>query len=294
LKVGRLPRQGGEVLTSMQQLQKAFAGTLLADGVVDDLGPDLFVVDVHPDVPLVEAWRAARDLIPITGRRPFMPGELDLPELTGTEVTDFAAAVGRASSDTALVFGSPDDWPVERADVEAELRGYGLEPLLDEALLHLSFSASISVSRVAFDRWLYERVRRDEALVALLEPRLKDPWRSFHVGQDPVVSTLVLLPAASPSSVAAWMDWFPLHDDPRGRVEFGAVLEEWSARWGAEVVANDGVLVVLDVQRPPAGGEQAWELTHQVQHFAGSLQIDRWLLALLLERSRSWTLFERP
>ena len=145
-------------------MREAFAGTLPTDGVVEDLGPDLSV-DVPPGVrvPLVQAQRAARDLVPVVGRRPFVPGELHLPELTGAEVADSASAPG----------------------------------------------GSLAVV----------------------------PRRARAGGVD---ATLVLLPAASPSSVAAWMDRFRLHDDPAGRGEFGAALEERSARRGAEVVADDG------------------------------------------------------
>jgi hypothetical protein len=48
------------------------------------------------------------------------------------------------------------------------------------------------------------------------------------------------------------------------------------------------------VSRPPASGQEAWNLNRQIAIMAGSLQDPDWMRALALERTNTWFLHDRP
>jgi hypothetical protein len=48
------------------------------------------------------------------------------------------------------------------------------------------------------------------------------------------------------------------------------------------------------VSTPPDLGEQAWEVAGQLKAVGGSLDMDRWELALALTRSTAWLVHDRP
>jgi hypothetical protein len=78
------------------------------------------------------------------------------------------------------------------------------------------------------------------------------------------------------------------------RPALAAALREWHERCGAELVASWGTMLQFVVNRPPASGQDAWDVGQQILSLACSHQDPAWHLALALERTRTWFLHCRP
>jgi hypothetical protein len=72
------------------------------------------------------------------------------------------------------------------------------------------------------------------------------------------------------------------------------VLWQWEQRWGARLVACRDTMLQFVVERPPAPGEQAWELAGQIRALARNLDMDRWELAVALTEGDAWFIDNRP
>jgi hypothetical protein len=46
--------------------------------------------------------------------------------------------------------------------------------------------------------------------------------------------------------------------------------------------------------RRPRDGDEAWQLAGEIKQLGGSLQMDRWQLALALAEGDAWFLHDRP
>jgi hypothetical protein len=276
------------MLTSLEEMQAALAGTPLADGALEELGPEMFVLYLHPDMRPLDSWRTARDLMPVTGRRPVLAPDLeDLSDPTTEEFEAFSAAV-RRTSPWEVWRDRYFDGPVDRDELEGMQRNDTLRAVAVEAAEAIDFPVSLRV----LDRWLYERIRLDSTVLKSLEGRrcFPNPWSPFGGW---VENQIVFLPTVEPHAIATWFSYFPA-DTPEGQVGLGAVLDEWSQRWGAEVAATAGTLMLMDVQHRPSSGGDAWEAAQQIRRMAGSVQFHAWHLALLVERCDTWVLHDRP
>lgn len=247
-----------------------------------------FIIDGLNPQQLLEAWDAARAALPRTGRWPVaFSGEADdIPERSEPELAVFAEVVQRTDPWSVFKFNHFEG-PLEAHQLSASLP----EPnLAEEATRALTLPVTCS----DLDRWTYDRVRHDQAIY----DRLEDDLQFYENGCNwyvPSHMELVLLPTASPWLPAAWLSYWGAKDgNDEGRVPLGAVLREWHEKWSAELVACWGTMLQFEVGRPPASGQQAWDLNRQIMIMAGSLQDPHWMRALALERTNTWFLHDRP
>jgi hypothetical protein len=250
---------------------------------------DVLVIDGVEPGRVLEHWRAARDALPSTSRWPIAvaPGahggfrQVPDDELAALE----GAIVGMDDSRMfpRFVFDVPRAQEVWREGLEHVFPGAGLLAMMAAELPDPVLDREV-------DRWIHDRLMADPSLVALVEERLQS-----HIGTrawfDPDTVELALLPTTSPWLAIEWVSYFGAYGDPPA---FVAALKRWHSTWGAELVAAWGTMLQFTVTRRPQQGEEAWELAGQVLAWAGSLQMSQWELALVLARSDTWFLHDRP
>lgn len=252
--------------------------------------PDSDVLVIHGVEParVLDHWRAARDVLPTTSRWPVAV----TPEWHGgfqLVPEDEPAELERAIIDMDESRMSPRfAYDVPRAQQEWQ----GLEHLFPGACLAAVMAAELPdpVLDHEVDRWIHDRLTADPSLVTLVEERLQ-----WHVGTrswfEPDSVELALLPTPSPWLAIRWVGYFGAgHDLPA----FVAALKRWHSTWGAELVAAWGTMLQFTVARRPQPGEEAWGLAGELLAWAGSLQLSQWELALVLSRSDTWFLHDRP
>jgi uncharacterized protein DUF4253 len=255
---------------------------IVADSVLAGLpieegpGQTLIVDGVDPDL-ILPSWQAARDVLARTGRWPVLidpdsleydPSEADLAEMRHAATTGDPWSVFRRRHDD----GPPPDWRVNS--------------------LTALFGDDLDVRAPNLDRRIYDLLLSDPRLAARVVHSLGDysgtgQWYRPHRVQ------LALLPTATSWLAPAWVVYHGALDPGRRRALAGA-FREWEQRCGAEPVAAWGTMLQFVVARPPAAGDPAWEVAGQLMAVGGSLQMDRWTLALGVARSDAWFLHDRP
>ena len=266
-----------------------FDGSVLAGlPVVEDVGGAFVVDDIDPER-MLPSWRAARATVAATGRWPVMIG----PEEVYLDPTpDELTALHQAAThdDPWLVFNHDHlDGPV------AEWEWNHLRSLLGDALADRArHDLPASVVDSVLDRWIYDRMLDDPALVARVLRVVGDHagthcWYRPQPGQV----QLALLPTTAPWLAPAWLQYHGAGDHHRRRA-LAAALHEWHRRYGAELVAWWGTMLQFVVARPPAAGDPAWEVAGQLKAVGGSLQMRQWSLALAVDHSDAWFLHDRP
>ena len=275
------------MMEDADDLAEALTPTALTGFSVDDGPGGTFVVPgIDPDG-LLEAWRAARSVVPVTGRWPVMiTAEDDI--LDGEDPSDFddldRAARKIDPWDPPWRVISDDDPLVPARDLRSHLRGFPAE-LVEVASTQLAMPTAEPV----LERWIYDRL--------LADPTLAEP---FQEQVDAMVGTrhwfvptsvrLVLLPTALPWLAPYWLHYWGTDDS----TWLSAVQYQWHLQWGAELVASWGTMLQFIVSRQPEPGEQAWELAGQLKKVGTSLQVQQWLLALALPHTDAWFLHDRP
>ncbi|KQR08598.1 DUF4253 domain-containing protein [Cellulomonas sp. Leaf334] len=250
---------------------------------------DVLVIDGVEPSRVLEHWRTARDVLPSTSRWPIAVapgwngGFWKVPEDRLAELEGAIVGMDDSRMFHRFVFDVPtaqQDW---RDGLDHVFPGAGLaarmaaelpDPVLDHEV----------------DRWIHDCLMADPSLVALVEDRLQ-----HHVGTrawfEPDSVELAFLPTTSPWLAIEWVGYFGAdHDQPA----FVAALKRWHSTWGAELVAAWGTMLQFTVTRRPRQGDEAWELAGQLLAWAGSLQLSQWELALVLARSDTWFLHDRP
>lgn len=272
----------------LRAIAAAFHGTVLQDRPVEEGIGDTVIVDEVDPGRLLEAWRAARAVVPSTGRYPVftLPGDLH-HEPTPAEIDDLARAARAV-----------DPWTVFRRHRD----GHPMEPWRVESYVSAFLGAGgppsaagpppAPASEPELDRWLYDTL--------LADPVLADHARRWY---EPLVGTrtwhpvrevqLVLLPTTSPWLAPAWISYFGALR-PGGPEAWAAAMRQWHQRWGAELVAVFSTTLHLVVARQPQPGPPAWELAGQLLALGGSLQHKQWQLAMAVARSDAWFLHDRP
>ena len=275
-------------MTDAGEVAAALRGTVL-DGLPTGEGlADTVIVEGVDPGRLLEAWRAAHAVLPVTGRWPVFtqPGDL-YHEPEDEEI----AALGEAARTT-------DPWAVYRRasqdellddDEIAEYAATFLGPeLVSRALDRLGPSATAT----AVQRWTYDTLLADPPMT-----------ERVSAGYDYLVGTsrwhvwpqvqLVLLPTTVPWLAPAWVSYFGAAR-PGGHEAWAAAMRQWHERWGAGLVAAWGTMLQFVTERRPEPGPQAWELAGQLLAVGGSLDCERWQLALALTRGDAWFLHDRP
>ncbi len=274
--------------TDIEETAAALHGTAL-DGhrVEEGIGDTLILENIDPDHVLA-AWRAARSVLPVTGRWPVFTGPGDLHwEPTDADVAQLAAAADaidpwsvyrRYRGDSEL-----DDWHVQ--DYVRAFLGHEVRELAAAEL-------SAPMTQHELDRWTYERILADPALATAMQHKYAsmattERWHSMDAVQ------LVLLPTPKQWLAPAWIVYFGAARD-QGYEAWAAAMMQWEQRWGAELVAAWGTMLQYVVTRRPAPGAEAWELAGQLLAVGGSLQMEQWQLASALTCGDAWFLHDRP
>ncbi|MFI6079121.1 DUF4253 domain-containing protein [Actinoplanes sp. NPDC051343] len=266
---------------------EALSQTALAGFPVDDApGGTLVVPDIDP-AGLLEAWQAARSVVPATGRWPVMITAED-EILDGEDPSDF--------DDLDLAARKIDPWKppwrvinddeplIPATDLDGRLRGFPAD-LIEAATNELAMPST----EPALGRWIYDRLLADPTLAAALQPQV-DAMIGTQYWFVPQTVQLVLLPTPLPWLAPYWFDYWGTQDS----TWLSAVERNWHHRWGAELVASWGTMLQFLASRQPEPGEQAWELAGQLKKVGTSLQMDQWLLALALPHTDAWFLHDRP
>lgn len=276
-------------MTDVRDVAAALAGTPLA-GLPVGYGLDgtILIPGVDP-ARLLEFWRAARALVPVTGRWPVMVMDEDDDPLDTEYDPEFASVDESELADLDRAARTADPW---RHD-DRILTGDELPYLVSSRSgVDLTVPALASVPLPAtsqtMQHWLYRRVLSDPELTA----QLVDFYR-YELSTDcwftPHRVMLTLLPTASSWLAPRWVSYFDTLPP-----NVAAALWQWHERWGAELVACWGTMLQFVVQRPPAPGDEAWEAAGQLLELATHLHLDQWELAAALPEGRAWFLHRRP
>jgi len=285
----RVREHDRQVLEDLDDLRAVLRGTCLERLPVRK-GPDgdLVISGVPPEQ-VLDAWSAARALMPITGRWPvgvggekwFWRNQPDTHQMTPEMLAAFTEAAERAEPWRGLTDRYTD---IPHEEVDVRHREFPDPALIEEAVRELALPVDV----LTLSRWIYDRVRTDPARRAAQDP-VSALYRNGRDWYQPEKVELVLLASDVPWMPALWVSYFG-HEP----VEFGAALLQWNRRWGVELVACWGTMAQFVVRRPPSSGQQAWEASLQMGFMGGSLQDPLWRRALALEGTGTWFLHERP
>ncbi len=265
----------------------ALRGTAL-DGhpVKEGLGGTFLVGGVEP-AHLLDAWRAARSVLPVTGRWPVLTGVGELYH--EPDAAELAALVRAARTvDPWTVYRrhrDPD--PIPASDLAWRFSGI-LGGLDDRAAQELD----LPTTQAAIDRWVWDTVLADPALTERCH-RATASLVGTRQWYTPREVQLVLLPTPQQWLAPAWVTYFGAAR-PQGPEALAAAILQWEHEWGAELVACWATMLQFVVPRRPPLGEPAWRLAEQLMAVGGSLQTRPWELATALTRTDAWFLHDRP
>lgn len=266
-------------------------------------GGSALLVDVSQDE-MLDVWAAARAAVDRTGRWPLLcswhsahDGSL-FPRFyfnEGSHGADSSPAAVLARAEMIDVDARlaelararfPDgtvDWVEHERSVT--LARYGDAPPAEE------IRAVVTGTAFGVDRYLFDWERAHEPLS---EPDLSvQDW--FGSTED--IATLVLLPAAEPWAVYAYVD--ALYDTcDYGQDLLVAAARRWYERYGAETIAALGVMAWLTVARPPTDPDDSWRLAFEhyvlAENTLSTPGVSLRQHACALPRLDRWVLFSRP
>ena len=240
---------------------------------------------------LPEVWRAARELVPVTGRWPAaVLDDLWYPE-SPPDPRGQVEALARAAAtiDPSTVFPAwVNDLP-ETADDLARLVGHRFptqEGLLDRMVRDLG----VPTTEPAWDAWLYEQLLADPQLRAQVDVSYLRSSRRLY---RPPETALALLPDARGWLAPAFLSFHSCEDRERAAA-LAAVQRRWEQDHGAELVAHWGTMLEYAVARPPTDPWDAYRLAGEQKDIASSLRMYRYELALALPDNDTWFLHDRP
>jgi hypothetical protein len=275
------------VLNDPQEFMDALRGTALDGHVVEEGLGGAFIIEGLDSTAMLPLWRAAREAVPVTGRWPVMTS-LDYPEVQEPgpeEVAVFAVAV--QASNPWMVFNGRG-----RGDYEAGQTSSYLDVCLGPGAGRRDDPRLAGITQAGLDRWVYEQMLADPALAArgmVRAARLSSMEDWFLESEV----QLVLLPTPAQWLAPRWLSYYGADRD-KGHEALGAAILQWEQRWGAQLVASWGTMLQFLASRPPTDPEDAWQLAGQLMAIGGSLQHERWELAMALPRGDAWFVHDRP
>ncbi|QTD44251.1 DUF4253 domain-containing protein [Ottowia testudinis] len=236
-------------------------------------------------------WRAARALLPQTGRWPLLVWACgdhgdDLAEQDffsrfeyghSTVLTDDispSALIASAREASAEAFlqrlreqHDSDDWEESwqewwenaKADTRDLLGSAPTEAALTQQAMQRHGKPVTQLHRLDWERLLWDWERQH---VPPLPPEKLQWLRPKPFVPDN--TALLLLPTREPWDALAYVNFFGL-DDTAGGIALG---REWQRRWGAELYAHWGTMLQCHVGRPPEQPEDALQLAHAHDRFA--------------------------
>ncbi|RZS77549.1 uncharacterized protein DUF4253 [Motilibacter rhizosphaerae] len=273
------------------EVAAALNGTVLERCAVAETPAGLLLVKgIQPDQVLT-SWRAARSVVPQTGRWPVAVMLEDLriwdlrPRREDVEELKRLSAVEGDPWDS--VWQHADDSEVDEADLSWRLPKPGGADLVERARRELVLPTIPAL----LDRWVYEVVLSDPSLLARASASAAS-YASTEQWFEPTDEVcLALLPTPDQWLAPAWLHYGEGFDDG---VLQARTHRDWAERWGAELVASWGTMRQFLVARRPSVGEEAWTVAGQLLAAGPSLQVDQWELALALTQGDAWFLHDRP
>lgn len=267
------------------------------------------LVDVSPDE-MLDVWSAARDAVGLTGRWPVLcpwhsahdgslfsrfyfneggkgadGGPAAVLARAGTIDVDARLAQMHAQFPDAAV-----DWIDEEVEQAREVTRarFGDAPAAEEIRAAVTGAERVETS---INRHLFGWERAHEPLVG------PDPGIQDWFGSKEERTTLVLLPAAQPWAVYAYVN--ALYDTcGYGQDLLVAAARRWYERYGAEPVAALDVMTWLLVDRPPTDPDDVWRLAFEhymlAENTLATPGVSLRQHAHLLPDLDRWVLFSRP
>ena len=256
------------------QLEAMLEGAALV-GPVEALelpawGQTVLRLGLDPENVLAQ-WQAARALLPKSGRWPVATSAVpaDRPAWRAGVKTHVPTGACQQSDESAVAAGEEalaemraviaEQWPREPLaerltyDLNATRGRCGLAPSEADVLAALPSD----VSELALNRWL---LGWEEDTPHGSEPVVDDTYLSWFTD----AGWLTFLPTPCGSESLAYLDFWGEEGVPGATTSrLVAILELWSRRWGAELVAHWGTMLEFVVTRPPQSLEQALEVAEQ-------------------------------
>jgi hypothetical protein len=256
-----------DMMTEPREVAGALIGTPLENLAVRH-GPGGTILIEVEKAPSGEtaAWRTAHELVPVTGRVPVLVEGGDYFDCTFRSERDPLAPTDDVLVEFDRAARTVDPWPdfprYEDPEEDAEdWEEYG----------RLCASPGADAAKL------------EEAVT-----RLSDQSGGLS---GPAV--LVLLPASLPWLAPLWISYYGAYENED--TAFGAILWQWHQRCGARLRACWSDLALeFEVDSPPVQGEDAWEVSGQIDALAGDRKLPRWQTALALPQAPLWTIYDRP
>jgi hypothetical protein len=286
------------MMNAPRKIAAALAGTPLA-GLPVGHGPrgTIMIQDIDTGS-LLDSWRAAHALLPVTGRWPVLASD-DLGDLQDFEpYRDPDTPTKRELTDLERIARMIDPWPHffrGRTDepVTADLVPFFAKGSFSTVNLHEEVQANVppTANQATLERWIYDRVRSDPTLTAEVVDGFARKAVSTDVWFTPANVVMLLLPTASGWLAPNWSSFFDAlgYED-----ELAAALWQWQDQCDARLVANWFTMLQFVVHRPPKRGDQAWTLAGQIKAIAKNLGAHRWELATVLPHGDAWFIHSRP
>ncbi|GIE32426.1 hypothetical protein Ait01nite_054710 [Actinoplanes italicus] len=281
----------------IDRLRTALRGTPLADLPIRAIPDGRLVMSRVSPQDYLTAWRAARAVLPVTGRRPVIvesDSSLLEDEPWGTPDEDdgpgpaWIAGLDEAARTIDPWQARDTSWLDEVCDDE-DLRFH--VPDLPGVELRAEIRQDLAAPTIrSVNRYVYDRVRADPLLMDATES-LADQVFSPHRWWRPRSVELMLVPRPEAHMVAAWTEF---HSVLGMNDVLAAALWRWHRACEAEMVACWETMLLLTAGRRPAPGDEAWELAVQLKGFATNLEPNPWEIALAVTRGDEWFLHDRP
>lgn len=243
---------------------------MLADLPITTADGDCLVIGGVDPADVLPVWRTALAVLPSTGRRPILVGG----DTTQTMPKD-------------RIEPAADPWQALR-------RPWWDLPLGDDAIRAQTPGFDPSEVRRAVpdptlwavNRFVFDRVRDDPALLAQLPPH-RDRLTGLHLWHRPERVELLLPPVTEPHRLAGWTGFHGTLGEPEALA--GALLQ-WHDRWLAEPVASWGTAMQFVIGRRPETADDAFEVAYQIVLLTGRLEMTLWEIAIAVTRGDEWIL----
>jgi hypothetical protein len=295
------------MLTRRADIASTLSGTLLAGRDVLEFpipaSEDLVIYVPCDDIEPMDAWRAARGVLEVTGRFPMITTDIAGPEgfVTGGHHPDKARPIAdilreAEEIDVRSVFERLSQrWPAEPVTttsceyaIAETLMAIGVAPPIDEVIAGLDPGADDD----DLEWWMLQwEVRHAESRA--LEYARSLPEQSHLLKRDYDKTVLCLWPTEVPWHLGAHTPYFGADGE---EAAWCATLRDWERRYAIEVVGINVVLVALNVGIRPTTLREAWDLSADLIAWGGNghEEGNRRHFALGLLERQQWSLFSRP
>lgn len=279
----------GAPLDSAREIAALLHGTGL-DGLPVEAGMGgTFLINGIDPGRVLESWRDAHALMPVTGRWPVFTGVGMLyNEPEPAEITLLDRAAKRMNPWSVF---TPRHAGRELLDGE-EVKRYVDAFLGRDHAARVLEQVTAPVPDVVVQRWVYDTILADAEVHARKAEGYDYLGGSRRLYRPDEVQ-LVLLPTTSQWLAPAWVSYFGAARE-EGYPAWAAILRRWQLRWDAALVAAWGTSLHLLAGRRPDPGPLAWELAGELLALGRSLDEEQWQLALAVARDDIWFLHDRP